>query len=128
MKFDLAKMSWIGKAASDPRVLVISNKSGLKSWQDMTDASKPPFKLYAGGVGSAAYLDTKLVAEALHLNVEIIPGFDGNEGEMSMLRGETVGTIGSESSLQPFVDHGNGFFALEIGGPAQSTIPRPLRS
>ena len=32
VQFDLAKMSWIGKAASDPRVLVIAKNSGIKSW------------------------------------------------------------------------------------------------
>lgn len=120
VRFDLAKMSWIGKAASDPRVLVLSKNSGIKSWQQLTDKSKPPFKFYVGGVGSAAYIDTKIAVEALHLNVEVIPGFNGNEGAMSMLRGETAGTIGSESSLRSFVSQGNGFFALALGGGDQS--------
>ena len=51
VQFDLANMSWIGKASSDPRVLVLSKSSGIKNWQELTDASKPPFKFYVGGVG-----------------------------------------------------------------------------
>jgi hypothetical protein len=125
VRFDLAKMSWIGKAASDPRVLVLSKTSGLKNWQELTDKSKPPFKFYVGGVGSAAYIDTKIAIEALHLNVEVIPGFNGNEGAMSMLRGETVGTIGSESSQRSFVSQGNGFFALALGG-ADPALPQAI--
>jgi hypothetical protein len=124
VRFDLANMSWIGKAASDPRVLVISKASGIKSWEELTDKSKPPFKFYVGGVGSAAYMDTKIAIEALHLNVAVIPGFNGNEGEMSMLRGETVGTIGSASSLRSFVEQGNGFFALAMGGTANNSLPQ----
>jgi tripartite-type tricarboxylate transporter receptor subunit TctC len=123
VRFDLTKMSWIGKAASDPRVLVLSKSSGIKNWQELTDASKPPFKFYVGGVGSAAYIDTKIAIEALHLNVEVIPGFNGNEGAMSMLRGETAGTIGSESSLRSFVSQGNGFFALALGG-GDASLPQ----
>lgn len=122
--FDLAKMSWIGKASIDPRVMVLSKRSGLKSWKELTDTSKPPFKFAVAGVGSAAYLDTKILEKTLHLNIRGIPGFNGNEGEMSMLRGETVGTIGSESSLRPFVEQNSGFFALEVGGPRQSTLPQ----
>lgn len=124
VKFDLANMSWIGKASSDPRVLVLSKSSGIKNWQELTDASKPPFKFYVGGVGSAAYMDTKMAVEALHLNVDIIPGFNGNEGEMSMLRGETVGTIGSASSLRSFVEQGSGFIALAMGGKENNSLPQ----
>ena len=124
VRFDLAKMSWIGKAASDARVMVLSANSGLKSWKDLTDFSKPPAKFYAGGVGSAAYVDVKLLVEALHLNVTLIAGFNGNEGAMSVLRGETVGTVGTKSSLESFVKDGNAFYALEVGGPPGSSIPQ----
>ena len=99
VQFDLTKMSWIGKAASDARVLILSKESGLKSWKDLTDFTRPPAKLYAGGVGSAAYVDVKLLVEALHLNVTLIAGFNGGEGAMSVLRGETVGTVGTRLLL-----------------------------
>ena len=38
VQFDLAKMSWIGKAASDARVLVLSKSSGIKDVQQLFDA------------------------------------------------------------------------------------------
>src|ERR1700722_7627012 len=116
VRFDLAKMSWIGKAASDTRVLVLSKTSGVKSVQELFDRSRPPLKLFAAGVGSAGYIDTRLAIAAIHLNVQLIPGYNGSEGTMSMLRGETQGTIGSESSYSQFVGDGNGFYALEAGG------------
>jgi tripartite-type tricarboxylate transporter receptor subunit TctC len=124
VRFDLAKMSWIGKAASDSRVLVLSKKSGVKSVKELLDPSKPPIKLFAAGVGSAGYIDTRLAISAIHLNVQLIPGYNGSEGTMSMLRGETQGTIGSQSSYAQFVDDGNGFYVMEAGGPAGSKIPQ----
>jgi tripartite-type tricarboxylate transporter receptor subunit TctC len=127
VRFDLAKMSWIGKAASDTRVLVLSKSSGVKSVQELLDRSKPPIKLFAAGVGSAGYIDTRLAISAIHLNVQLIPGYNGSEGTMSMLRGETQGTIGSQSSYAQFVNDGNGFYALEAGGPAGSKIPQADR-
>ena len=124
VRFDLAKMSWIGKAAADPRVLVLSKSSGIKNVQQLLDSSRPPLKLFAAGVGSAGYIDTRLAVAAIHLNVELIPGYNGSEGTMSMLRGETQGTIGSQSSYNQFVEDGNGFYALEAGGPGNSRIPQ----
>lgn len=48
VKFDLTKMSWIGKGASDTRVLLIADKSGFKSFQDLKN-SKREIKLATGG-------------------------------------------------------------------------------
>ena len=124
VRFDLAKMSWIGKAASDTRVLVLSKKAGITDVKTLFDPSKPKIKLFAAGVGSAGYIDTRLAIAAIHLNVELIPGYNGSEGTMSMLRGETQGTIGSQSSYSQFISDGNGEYLLEVGGPAGSKIPQ----
>lgn len=124
VRFELAKMSWIGKAASDSRVLVVSKSSGVRNVQQLLDPSKPPIKLFAAGVGSAGYIDTRLAISAIHLNVQLIPGYNGSEGTMSMLRGETQGTIGSESSYAQFVGDGNGLYVMEAGGPPGSRIPQ----
>jgi putative tricarboxylic transport membrane protein len=116
--FDLTTMGWIGKAASDPRVMILGAESGYKTYEDLRNATVP-VKFAASGVGSASYTDTNLIASALDLNIEIIPGYNGNEGEMAMLRNEVVGQVGSLSSLRPFVDAGNGTIALGIGGDVQ---------
>jgi tripartite-type tricarboxylate transporter receptor subunit TctC len=125
VQFDLHEMSWIGKAASDTRSLVLGRDSGFADF-DAFAAAKAPVKLASPGVGSAAYNDTKILAAALNLNVEVIPGFDGTEGEMSILRGEVAGQVGTTSSLRPFVANGHGFYALEIGGDGSSGTPQAV--
>ena len=117
IRFDLNEFSWVGKAAADARAVVLSSNSGLASFEDLIVAEEK-VNFAASGVGSASYTETKLLAEALDLNIEMIPGYGGNEGEMAMLRGEVVGQIGSLGSLQPFIDAGNGFMAVAIGGDA----------
>ncbi len=124
VRFDLAKMSWIGKATTDLRVLVVSKKSGVTDVRQLLDPGKPPIKLFAAGLGSAGYIDTRIAISAIHLNVQLIPGYNGSEGTMSMLRGETQGTIGSESSYAQFVGDGNGYYVMEAGGAANSKIPQ----
>lgn len=115
IQFDLREMEWIGKAASDPRALVLSTESDFASIEDLAGAAEP-VKFATAGVGSASYTETQLIASALDLDIEVVPGFNGNEGEMAMMRGEIVGQVGSLSSLKPFVDNGNGVFALAVGG------------
>jgi tripartite-type tricarboxylate transporter receptor subunit TctC len=123
--FDLSKFSWIGKASDDTRALLISSRSGFKSIDDLLKA-KGPFKFASSGVGSAAYNDTKILADALHMNIQIVPGFSGNEGEMSMLRNEVVGEVGTAESMEQFVKQGHGFFALALSGDPKSLpgVPR----
>jgi tripartite-type tricarboxylate transporter receptor subunit TctC len=122
--FDLNKFSWIGKAANDTRALMLS-KTAFKNFDDFLKA-KGPIKFAAAGVGSAAYNDTKILADALHLNVQIVPGFTGNEGEMSMLRHEVVAEVGTAESMEDFVKQGHGYFALAISGDptALPGVPR----
>jgi tripartite-type tricarboxylate transporter receptor subunit TctC len=123
--FDLNKFSWIGKAADDTRALMISKTSGFKTFDDMLK-TKTTIKFAAAGVGSAAYNDTRILADALHLNVQIVPGFTGNEGEMSMLRNEVVAEVGTAESMEQFVKQGHGFFALALSGNASALpgVPR----
>ncbi len=116
--FDLREFGWIGKAAADARVIILSEGSGLKSFKDLRDS--PETVRFAGsGIGSASYTETKMLTDALDLDIEMIPGYNGNEGEMAMLRGEVSGQIGSYGSLLPFVEAGNGVVALGIGGDVQ---------
>src|SRR5688572_24142943 len=60
IKFDLTKFSWIGKASDEIRVMVVSTKSGYKSIDDVMKV-RTPIKFAAAGVGSAAYLDTRIL-------------------------------------------------------------------
>lgn len=115
VKFDLTKMTWIGKAASDPRVFVIHAGSPIKSFQDLRE-SKTEVNFATSGIGSASYVETKILADALHLPIKIIAGYSGTEDMMAMRRNEITGIIGSRSSFEEFVKNGYGRFIAQIGG------------
>lgn len=115
MRFDLRDFGWIGKAAGEPRAIMVSAKCRIRSMEDLVAAEEPV--IFAGaGIGSASYADTRLLSEALGLNIKIIPGYGGTEGEMAMMRGEICGQLASTSSVQGFVDAGYGSYILAIGG------------
>ncbi len=115
VKFDLNKMSWIGKAASDPRIVVISSDSKINSFKDLAE-QKQPINFSTAGVGSAAYVETTVLLNVLNLPIKIQSGYNGNDDQLAMRRGEITGTIASRSSWQQFVDNGYGRFIAQIGG------------
>ena len=115
VKFDLTKMSWVGKAASEGRVIVISKPSRIAAFQDLV-ALKEPAVFSAGGVSGATYIETKMLIDSLRLPIKIVTGYDGNDDQMAMRRGETTGTLGSRSSYDDFVKNGYGHFLVQIGG------------
>ena len=115
VRFDLTKMSWIGKAGTDPRVVVISATSPIKTFDEFLQ-QKELQNFAASGLGSASYVEMILLSKTMKLPIKVLTGYQGSADQLAMRRGEIVGTIGSRSSLQQFVNNGYGRFIAQIGG------------
>lgn len=125
VKFDLTKMSWIGKAAVDPRVFVVAAQSPIKSFDDLM-AQKQPVNFAVAGPGSASYVETVILTKALKMPVKMLPGYNGTDDQLAMRRGEIVGSIASRSSYKQFVENGYGRYIAQIGG-AEKDLPQLAR-
>ena len=115
VKFDLSKMSWIGKAASDPRVIVIASQSPIKSFADLL-AQKSPVNFATAGPGSASYVETVILTNTIKLPVKNLTGYNGTDDQLAMRRGEIIGSIASRSSYSTFIENGYGRYIAQIGG------------
>jgi tripartite-type tricarboxylate transporter receptor subunit TctC len=122
VKFDLAKMSWVGKAASDPRVITIGAQSPIKSFKDLQE-SKQTVNFAVGGIGSATYIESTLLAKVLKLPIKVLTGYSGGDDQLGVRRGEITGSVASRSSWEPFVKNGYGHFIAQIGG-SQKDVPQ----
>lgn len=118
VKFDLTKMSWIGKASSEPRVFVIAAQSPIKSFKDLQQ-QKQPANFATSGIGSANYVEIHMLTSTLKLPVKILTGYNGNDDQLAMRRGEVAGSMGSRSSFEQFVKNGYGRYIAQIGGKDQ---------
>ena len=121
MKADLTKMSWIGKASTDPRAIVISASSPIKTFADLQKSNQVIFS--TSGVGSAGYAETKVLSEMLNLPIKLVTGYNGNDDQLAMRRGEVAGTINTRSSWDAFVKNGYARFLVQIGG-RDSDVPQ----
>jgi tripartite-type tricarboxylate transporter receptor subunit TctC len=120
MNFDIGKFSFLGKAATEARAVVLGTNSGFKSFDDMLKSRDVKFA--TSGIGTASWFDTRILADALKLNIQLVNNFSGNTAELSMRRGEVAGQIGTVESLEQFVKNGGGFYALEISG-SEAKLP-----
>ena len=114
MKADLTKMSWIGKASTDPRVFVISATSPIKTFADLKASKEVIFS--TSGLGSGGYAETKVLSEMLNLPIKVVTGYNGNDDQLAMRRGEVTGTVNTRSSNEPFIKNGYGRFIAQVGG------------
>jgi len=122
VRFDLEKMSWIGKAANDARVVAVAQQSAIKTYQDLV-GQKQPVNFAAAGIGSAAYVETVMLTAALKLPIKILTGYNGNDDLLAMRRGEVTGTISARSTWDPFVRNGYARYIAQIGGD-QKDVPQ----
>ena len=122
VKFDLTKMSWVGKAASEPRVIVVGAQQPIKTFEDIV-ASKQPLNFSSTGLGSSNYVELSGLTNILKLPIKVLTGYNGNEDQMAMRRGEAVGNMASRSSFEQFVKNGYGRYVAQIGGK-QTDVPQ----
>lgn len=115
VRLDLTKLSWIGKAAIEPRVLLMSTESGITTFEGIKNSPRK-LKFSASGVGSGAYIETMMLLHVLDLPIEVITGYSGQDDLLAMRRGEIDGTFSSRSTFERFVAEGHGTFIAQIGG------------
>ena len=122
IRFDLANMSWIGKAAADPRVVMAAVNGGPKSLAELRGPKV--WKFSSGGVGSSGYNDTQMLAKVLGWKFKMILGYRGTQSELAMRRGEIHVAVGSLSSAGLFVKNGYGRLLTVIGGAPMKGVPQ----
>jgi tripartite-type tricarboxylate transporter receptor subunit TctC len=114
MRVDLNTLSWIGKAASDARVLVVGKDAPFESVEDLRKSAEPA-RFASSGVGSASHNEMRLLSQVLGFQATLVVGYGGKEGEMGILRGEVAGALASWSSFRAFVANGYGRPLFRVG-------------
>ncbi|MGY8814276.1 MAG: Bug family tripartite tricarboxylate transporter substrate binding protein [Gammaproteobacteria bacterium] len=122
-EYELDKFEYLGRVVADPRVLVLTNQSGYKSFDEFLNPAEP-IKIGATGLGGSTYVDAVIAKEAFNLDYEIIHGFDSSPIiRQSMLRGNIVGTWGSWGSAEEGVKSGLEFVLLQSGQKRLAALP-----
>ena len=103
-------------------MFITTEQSGLESFEQLASLEQP-IKFAAPGVGTASTIETTLLVKALNLPVQVVTGYNGNDDQLAMRRGEVEGMFTFRSSFQPFIDAGYGKFVAQVGG-TQTDVPQ----
>jgi tripartite-type tricarboxylate transporter receptor subunit TctC len=109
IKFDMTKMDYLGKLASSYQILMISDKQPYRSIADLKKSGKV-LKMATGGPGSGRWIFSKIAENALGLKFQLIPGYDGPDATLAIMRGEIDIMTGSVESNEQTVKQGRGHF------------------
>lgn len=115
IRFDLAKMSWVGKVSSERRVMSVAVNSEYKTFADVLN-SKREVKFSSSGVGSGSFTDSFMVGTAFNIPFRIINGYSGSQSALAMVRGEVDVLMGGEDSADSYVRAGHLRNIMMVGG------------
>ena len=115
VKFDMAKMYYLGKLASSYQILMINTMQPYRSMADLQKSGKV-LKMATGGPGSGRWIFSKISERAFGIKFQLIPGYDGPDAKLAMMRGEIDIMTGSIESNVDLVKRGGGHF-LTIFAP-----------
>lgn len=106
VKFDWAKLIWIGSPVSSNSLMYMRADTPYKTIEDIRTASTPP-KCGATGVTSSAYYMPKLLEDATGAKFDIVAGYvAGSDIDLAVERGEVMCrafTINAFFAREPFI-------------------------
>jgi len=108
IKFDLAKMSWLGSPAFSRQALFVATNTPvpIKTVEDIKNIDE--LKVASGGIGSNNYVAALVFAKMMGFdNFTISTGYQGGEQQLAMMRGEVHATIMTWGTYYAFVKEGN---------------------
>ncbi len=106
VKFDWAKLIWIGSTVSSNSLMYMRADTPYRSIEDVRTAATPP-KCGATGVTSSAYYMPKLLEEAVGAKFDVVPGYvAGQDIDLAVERGEVMCrafTVNAFFAREPFI-------------------------
>jgi tripartite-type tricarboxylate transporter receptor subunit TctC len=100
--FDFAKFRWVGKLATDPRLVIVSKASGIRSLDELR--ARPEAVVFpTSSITSRSAVEALLLNALLDLRLKPVPGFTGAERQLALINGEGEVLAGSYPSLDKLI-------------------------
>ncbi|MGE0626524.1 MAG: Bug family tripartite tricarboxylate transporter substrate binding protein [Hyphomicrobiaceae bacterium] len=108
VRYDLAKMGYLGTVSTSPWVVLTSPKSDIKTFADLVKAGRTKLNWAASGPSDGQANGAKLTCEVLKLDkCKIVVGFKGSSGvALAVTRGEMDAMYVSDASAEKYIKSG----------------------
>lgn len=106
VQFKAGEFTYLGRAASEPRILTVGGKSKIRSLDDILKLGRP-FAFASQGTDEDFY-SMAILADAFGFKLRIVTGYEGNsDTALSVIRGDTDGHITSVIASKAAIDAGD---------------------
>lgn len=115
VEYDIDKLTWIARLATEEYVLAVATKSPIRSIADLRKLGRP-VKMPSTDFGSTAYAGMAIFGEMLKFPIQHLTGYKGtNDYIVAVVRGDGDATTGPVSTMQKFIESGDmrGLFTTE---------------
>jgi tripartite-type tricarboxylate transporter receptor subunit TctC len=104
-------------------VWIVAKQSPVKTLEDVTAGARTT-TVAANGVGSEDYQDYVFLQNIFGLkHLKVVTGYQGNDIDLALLRGEVDGKVGALSSVQPLLRDEGARIILVIGSEPVAQSP-----
>jgi tripartite-type tricarboxylate transporter receptor subunit TctC len=86
-KYDLQKVTWLGRITRDVNMVAAGKQSGFKTFKDLQNAEK--VRIAASGFSSPNFITPMVVNKKLGINGQFVTGYRGTSGlKVAVMRGD----------------------------------------
>lgn len=122
VQFDATRLVYLGRAATEPRVLTVGATSGIVDIEDARNLDRP-FVFPSQGTDEDFY-SMAVLAEVLDIDVKVVSGYDGNaDTALAVIKGDGDGHITGWSASQAVIEAGDERPILTLGQERYTPYP-----
>ena len=122
VQFDTTRLVYLGRAATEPRVLIVGTHSGIDTAEDLKNLGRS-FVYPSQGTDEDFY-SMVVLARALGMELKLIMGYDGNaDTAMAVIRGDGDGQITSWRASLGIIEAGDERPVLTLGAGRHPSYP-----
>jgi tripartite-type tricarboxylate transporter receptor subunit TctC len=122
VRFDTTELVYLGRAATEPRVLTVGALSGIDSAERLMSLERP-FVFPSQGTDEDFY-SMVVIAHALGLELKLVMGYDGNaDTAMAVIRGDGDGHITAWRASLGVIEAGDERPILTLGAERYARYP-----
>jgi tripartite-type tricarboxylate transporter receptor subunit TctC len=122
VQFDATKFEYLGRAATEPRMMVVGGNSEIKSMQDVIDLDRE-FVFPSQGTDEDFYT-MAILSDSLGYDLKIVTGYEGmNDTALAVIKGDGDGQIGGAESFAAAIEAGDMRPVLTVWGERLEDYP-----
>ena len=123
VNFDVNNLSWLGRFAAEPLVVVVAPDSEFQTFEDLIAADRP-VRFASTGPGSLDYITPTLLSEVYGFDIDLITGFAGTgESQTAVARGDADAYVVFLDAALPFIESGEARPLVLVSAEGSESAP-----